>query len=118
MILNETIINFIQEIIKFPDFKNSTPAIQQQIQHLLFLVNLYDCCSDFDFVIEKHSKLLEDIESGDTSWDNVDFISQWQLKFVNNAKFSEELDKDNEEVNSEDIKFPIIIHDDAKKQMT
>ena len=58
MILIETISSFLQEIINFPDFKLSTFALQQQIQHLLFLVNITDCCSDLDNVVEEHRKLL------------------------------------------------------------
>ena len=58
MILLETVTSFLQEIISFPDFKLSTSALQQQIQHLLFLVNITDCCSDLDNVIEEHKKLL------------------------------------------------------------
>ena len=58
MILTETLIDFLQEIIDFPDYKLSTSALQQQIQHLLFLVNITDCCSDLDNVIVEHKKLL------------------------------------------------------------
>ena len=58
MMLTETIINFVQEIINFPDFKLSTFALQQQIQHLLFLVNITDCCSDLSNVIEEHKQLM------------------------------------------------------------
>ena len=58
MMITETIINFVQEIINFPDFKLSTSALQQQIQHLLFLVNITDCCSDLSNVIEEHKQLM------------------------------------------------------------
>ena len=58
MIIIETVIHFLQEIVSLPDFKLTSPALQQQIQHLLFLVNITDCCSDISAVIEEHKKLL------------------------------------------------------------
>ena len=111
MILIETLIDFLQEIIDFPDYKLSTSALQQQIQHLLFLVNITDCCSDLDNVIEEHKQLLVGylfipnnkyltitffqavIKTGDISWDNVDYLCQWQSQILNNVKFSEELNR-------------------------
>ena len=113
MILTETLIDFLQEIIDFPDYKLSTSALQQQIQHLLFLVNITDCCSDLDNVIEEHKQLLVGylfipnnkyltitffqavIKTGDISWDNVDYLCQWQSQILNNVKFSEELNSNN-----------------------
>lgn len=95
MILHETITSFLQEIINFPDFKLSTFALQQQIQHLLFLVNIADCCSDINTVIEEHNKLLDFIKTGDISWDNVDYLNQWQSKILDHAKLSGEFDIDN-----------------------
>jgi len=95
MILTETLIDFLQEIIDFPDYKLSTSALQQQIQHLLFLVNITDCCSDLDNVIEEHKQLLAVIKTGDISWDNVDYLCQWQSQILNNVKFSEELNSSN-----------------------
>ena len=103
MILTDTLINFLQEIINFPDFKLSTSALQQQIHHLLFLVNITDCCSDLNFVIDEHAKLLGAIESGETSWENVDYLGQWQSQILNNAIFSEEIERTNDLDTSGDI---------------
>ena len=38
------------------------------------------------------SNFQDVIKTGDISWDDVDYLCQWQSQILNNAKFSEERD--------------------------
>ena len=72
-------VNFLQEIIRCPDYASSPTALQLQIKHLLFLANIADT-DDWETVIEEHNMILQDVKDGVISWEDADYFTQWQSK--------------------------------------
>ena len=90
MVFIETVITFLQKIIKFPDFKTCSASLQQQIKHLLFLATIADV-EEWEAVKEEHNMILEDINEGYVSWDNAEYFEQWQSKILQLVNFSSDL---------------------------
>ena len=61
-------------------------ALQRQIQHLHFLAILICKTENVNIVLEQHEAVQMDLDSGQISWQDEDYLKSWQAQVLQDFK--------------------------------
>ena len=97
--------SFLQEVMNHPKFQLCPVATQQQVKHLQFLLQLVSSHSEevLEELLQEHRRLKEEIESGTTSWDDVEYFQSWEQKLF--LRFNKKDGDDYYNYNDLDVKL-------------
>ena len=123
------ISNYLQDILKFHGavFFTYNAALQQQIQHLSFVVQAVCDSGLVENVLQEHSVVENDLECGLITWENVHYFTEWRANLLKkleifkcNVYEDTELMKkesDTDKPSYTDVDNPIVIQISKKRKV-
>ena len=85
----ETINSFINTIMNSACYKFSNVPLQQQIQHLSFIVNMWTINTSehlLDIIMKEHNNILDEINNGIVDWNNAQRFRDWEQNVIMKMK--------------------------------
>ena len=111
----ETINSFINIIMNSACYKFSNVPLQQQIQHLSFIVNMWTINTSehlLDIIMKEHNNILDEINNGIVDWNNAQRFRDWEQNVIMKMKNDVEATLNNVEAGEKDDLEEVISYHD------
>ena len=113
-----TINSFITTIMNSACYKFSNVPLQQQIQHLSFIVNMWTTNTSehlLDIIMKEHKNILDEINNGIVDWDNAQRFRDWEQNVIRKLKNDVEATLNDVEAGDDEIKEVNSNHDSIEE---